>query len=437
MEFIVSLNCGTSSVKYAVFEQKSLKECCRGTVERVMIEGTFIRHRIAGTSDPLIIKNRCNNHTEAIDLVFRALTGKINPSYRVLKDPGEVLAIGHRVLHGGDKFVKSVIVSDEVKCKIREMFVFGPLHNPANLAGIEAMEKLLPGIPQIAVFDTAFFQTLPEKAYLYGSPYAWYEKYRIRKYGFHGTSHLYISRRAAALLGKKPSSTSLVTLHIGNGISLTAIRNGVAVEHSMGVTPLDGVMMGTRSGSIDPSIVAFIGEKENRTPQEVVNIELNRKSGVFGFTGLTDMRDVMEKADSGDIACKRAIESYCYRIRSVLAMYIGILDYDVDAIVFAGGVGENSGRLRAAIVAGFEKIGLVLDSSANMRSNGASGETDLSACGSTIRTLLIPTNEEQVLLEDVKAILTGTYDVHTSFAYSFDSADPPAIDRVIPTGGQA
>jgi acetate kinase len=427
LKYIISLNCGTSSVKYAVFEQETLKERCRGTVERVMIDGTFIKHKVSGNSEALVYEKQCRNHTEAIDLVFLTLTGKIDPVYGVIKDLDQVAAVGHRVLHGGDKFTKSVRVTDEVKEKIREMFVFGPLHNPANLAGIEAIETLLPGIPQVAVFDTAFFQTLPEQAYLYGSPYEWYEKYRIRKYGFHGTSHLYISRRAAVVLGKKPSDTNLVTLHIGNGISLTAIRNGVAVDHTMGVTPLDGVMMGTRSGAVDPSIVAFICEKEGKTAKEVVDIYLNRKSGVFGFTGLTDMRDLMQKMDEGDEACRRAFESYCYKIRHYLSAYLGVLEYDVDAIVFAGGVGENDGRTRAKIASGFERIGLTLDSEKNLKTRGSAGETDLSAPGAKIRTLMIPTNEEQVLLEDVNAILSGTYDIHTKFRYSFDAA--PAAAR--------
>lgn len=425
MKYIISLNCGTSSVKYAVFEQETLTERCRGTVERVMIDGTFIKHKVAGNSEAMVCKKPCKNHTEAIDLVFLTLTGKIDPAYGVIEDLNQVAAVGHRVLHGGDRFVKSVQVTDEVKAKIREMFVFGPLHNPANLAGIEAIETLLPGIPQVAVFDTAFFQTLPEQAYLYGSPYEWYEKYRIRKYGFHGTSHLYISRRAAVVLGKQPSETTLVTLHIGNGISLTAIRNGVAVDHTMGVTPLDGVMMGTRAGAVDPSIVSFICEKENKSAKEVVDIDLNRKSGVLGFTGLTDMRDLMQKMDAGDAACTRAFESYCYKIRHYLSAYLGVLEYNVDAIVFAGGVGENDGRTRAKIASGFERVGLTLDTEKNLKTRGGAGETDLSAPGAKIRTLMIPTNEEQVLLEDVNAILSGTYDIHTNFRYSFD-AEPVA-----------
>ena len=420
MKYIISLNCGTSSVKYAVFEKDSLRERSRGAVERVAIGGTFIRHNLAGKEEALLVKKDCANHGEAIDLVFSALKGTLDPEYKVLNDISDAAAVGHRVLHGGDKFTKSVIINEEVKDVIKEMFVFGPLHNPANLAGIKAVSKLAPEMPQIAVFDTAFFQTLPEKAYLYGSPYEWYKKYKIRKYGFHGTSHLYLTKRAAAFLGKSPKNINLVTLHIGNGISLTAIKNGAAVEHSMGATPLDGVMMGTRSGSVDPAIVPFIIDKENKTAHEVIEQDLNRKSGLLGFCGLTDLRDLMKKMDEGDEDSVRAFDSYCYKIRSFLAAYLGVLNYEADAIVFAGGVGENNARTRETICSGFEKAGLVLDKTKNEATMGNSGETDISASGSAVKILMLPTNEEQVLLEDVVALLNGSYDVHTNFKYSFE-----------------
>ena len=427
MECILSLNCGTSSVKYALYEQGQRKLLAKGVVERVNIGQSFIRHQVQVPREKeLKVAHECPNHTEAIQLIFRALSGELNPEGRVIDSLARIRAVGHRVLHGGYKFVKSARITDEVYQAIVQMIDFGPLHNPANLAGIDAVKELLPGVPQVAVFDTAFFQTLPPKAYLYGCPYDWYEKYRLRKYGFHGTSHLYLAKRAALMLGKDPFRLNAVTLHIGNGISLTAIRDGVAVDHSMGLSPLEGVMMGTRSGDVDPAIIAYICKKESRTADEVVNVLLNRKSGVFGFTGLTDIRDLCCKVVEGDEQARLAYEIYCYKIRKYLGSYLAVLDYDVDAVVFAGGVGENGCDVRAEILRGFEPIGLRMDPAKNQKAVRCGREMDISAAKSRIRTLVIPTNEEQVLLEDVLAILDGTYDVHTRFAYSFQQEAPRA-----------
>ena len=427
MECILSLNCGTSSVKYALYEQQRRKLLAKGVVERVGIGQSFIRHKIQGPREKeLKVAHECPNHTEAIRLIFRALDGGMDPAGRVIDHLSRIRAVGHRVLHGGYKFVKSARITDEVYQAIVQMIDFGPLHNPANLAGIDAVKQLLPAVPQVAVFDTAFFQTLPPKAYLYGCPYEWYEKYRIRKYGFHGTSHLYLAKRAALMLGKDPFKLNAVTLHIGNGISLTAIRDGVAVDHSMGLSPLEGVMMGTRSGDVDPAIIAYICKKENRSADEVVNTLLNRKSGVFGLTGLTDIRDLCCKVGEGDGQARLAYEIYCYKIRKYLGSYLAVLDYDVDAVVFAGGVGENGCDVRQEILRGFERIGLQLDPAKNEQAVRNGREADISAAKSRIRTLVIPTNEEQVLLEDVVAILDGTYDVHTSFSYSFQQEAPRA-----------
>ncbi len=427
MECILSLNCGTSSVKYALYNKADRALMAKGVVERVTIGQSFIRHKFFRPDEKeLKTAHDCPNHTEAIRLIFQALTGELSPEGRVIDSLSQISAVGHRVLHGGYKFVKSARVTDEVYQAIQEMVEFGPLHNPANLAGIDAVKELLPEVPQVAIFDTAFFQTLPPKAYLYGTPYEWYEKYRLRKYGFHGTSHLYLSKRAALTLGKDPFATSLVTLHIGNGISLTAIRDGVAVDHSMGLSPLDGVMMGTRSGSVDPTVISYICHKENRRVDEVVNNFLNRKSGIFGLTGMTDMRDLCEKVAQGDERCKLAYDMYCYKIRKCLGAYLATLDYNLDAVVFAGGVGENGWDIRAEILHGFEPVGLVMDPELNKKAVRCSHEVDISAKGSRVRILVIPTNEEQVLLEDVMAILDGTYDVHTRFVYSFQKKEPAA-----------
>ncbi len=418
MSYILCLNCGTSSAKYALFNKETLVSVCNGIVERIGIPDSGITHNVAG-KEALKVRKDCRNHVDAINLIFSAILGKLDPAYRIVSAMSEISAVGHRVLHGGEKFVKSARIDEEVYDAIVEMIDLGPLHNPANLAGIDAIKAVEPDMPQIAVFDTAFFQTLPEEAYLYGVPYDWYKKYKVRKYGFHGTSHLYLSKRTAALLGKKAADVNLVSLHIGNGISLTAVRKGVAVEHSMGISPLDGVMMGTRSGSVDPTIVSYIGAKEKTTAQDVVNKLLNKSSGLLGFTGFTDMRDIEKGMASGDKNCILAHKLYCYKIRSFLGMYLAVLDYDVDAIVFAGGVGENDTTVRREVTKGFEKIGLVIDEEKNRKTFKSKAAADISAPSARIRTFVVPTDEERVILEDVIGLLNGTYDVHTKFAYSF------------------
>ncbi|MBN2324610.1 MAG: acetate kinase [Spirochaetes bacterium] len=421
MDVIMSLNCGTSSAKYALYEMKSGTPLCRGVVERVTTGGSFIRHEVPENGE-FKKEHECADHTEAIRLIFDTISGKLSADSCAICELKRIKAVGHRVVHGGHRFVKSALVTDDVYDAIVEMIDFGPLHNPANLAGIDACRKLLPSVPQVAVFDTAFFQTLPPKAYLYGCAKEWYDKYGVRKYGFHGSSHLYLSRRASAMLSKHPGRTNLVTLHIGNGISLTAVKNGRAVDHSMGLSPLEGVMMGTRSGDVDPAIIPFICRKERLNAGEVVNTWLNRKSGVFGFTGITDIRDLCARVDQGDESSMTAYELYCYKIKKYLGAYLCVLDYGVDAIVFAGGVGENGWSVRRDILQGFENVGIVLDSKKNRSACGTKAECDISSDDSRIRILVIPTNEEQVLLEDVVAILEDRYDDHTRFSYSFESS---------------
>ena len=419
MEYILCLNCGTSSAKYALFNLGTRHPAAKGVVERVGISGSFLKHTPA-EGPSCTIEHDCRNHHEAIRLIFQTLTGDTDKAAAVLSELGEIAAIGHRVLHGGEKFVKSALITDEVYEAIVEMIELGPLHNPANLAGIDAAKEILPDIPQIAVFDTAFFQTLPEEAYLYGVPYEWYRKYKVRKYGFHGTSHLYLAKKTAAFLGKRSDETNIVTLHIGNGASLTAIRNGVAVDHSMGISPLDGVMMGTRSGCVDPAVIPYVCRKTGMSAEEIVNVQLNEKSGIYGYTGRRDMRDIQTGIANGDLSCSLALKLYCYKIRLFLAMYLGVLDYKVDAIVFAGGVGENDTNVRREVTRGFAEIGLLVDEQKNKNAFSITEPTDISGANSRIRALIVPTDEEMVIMEDVIGILNRTYDIHTNFSYSFE-----------------
>lgn len=422
MSYILSLNCGTSSAKYAVFEQEKRDRVCHGIVERVGIDGTRIRHEVAG-SEELRVERSCADHNAAIELIFEAITGALEPSHGVISGLEELSGVGHRVVHGGQRFVKSAVINDEVYAAISDMIEFAPLHIPANLAGVDAVGAKLPEIAQMAIFDTAFHQTLPPESYLYGVPYSWYERYGIRRYGFHGTSHLYITKRAAVFLGKPSSGINLVTLHIGNGISLSAIRNGVSVDHSMGLTPLEGAMMGTRSGSIDPAIVPFIAEKEHLSAQEVVDVGLNRQGGLKGIAGFTDMRDILKGRADGDSRCSLAFDMYCYRMRQLFGSYLAVLGYEIDAVVFAGGVGENVADVRASILTDADRVGIALDPEKNRCANADAGETDIATTDSPARVLVIPTNEEQVLLEDVIALLDGTYDEHTRFHYTFEDPD--------------
>jgi len=414
----LTLNCGSSSVKYALWDVNALHRLCSGIVERVTVRGSFINHQVSGKKE-VIYKRECPTHDVAIKLILDFLTSQ---DHGTITDVSEISAAGHRVVHGGENFIKSVRIDEEVIKVIEKCCILAPLHNPPNLLGIKAAMRLMPEIPHIAVFDTAFLATMPKHVYIYTIPYEWYEKYGIRRYGFHGTSHLYVSRRAAVLLGKRPSEVNVITLHIGNGVSVTAVRGGVAFDHSMGFTPLEGAVMGTRCGDIDPAIPLYIMRLEKITPEEMDNI-LNKKSGLLGITGkYTDRRDIIKAAEEGDQRSRLAIEIECYRLKKYIGAYSTAMG-GVDAIAFTAGVGENSPLHRAKICEGLEFMGIKIDPQKNERAVGRNGEVDTSASDSHVKIFVIPTDEELVFVEDIKAILEGKYDVYTNFEYSFQRQD--------------
>lgn len=411
---ILALNCGSSSVKYQLYDWDNDKLLAKGVVERVGIGDSFIVHEVPGR-DTLREEYECHDHNTAINLVVHTLTSK---EKGVVSDIKEISAVGHRVVHGGEKFKRSTLIDDEVIKAIEEVQHLAPLHNPPNLAGIRAAQKVLPDVPHVAIFDTAFHQTMPRHAYLYAVPYEWYEKYGVRRYGFHGTSHLYVSKRAAVLLGKDPKECNIITMHVGNGVSHTAIKNGVSVDTSMGLTPLEGAVMGTRCGDLDPAIPLFMQQILDIGPKEMDTI-LNKKSGILGLTGkYTDRRDVLEGAEQGDERCKIALEVEAYRLKKYIGVYMAVLGR-VDAIVFTAGVGENAGIIRQMALEGLEELGIKIDKEKNLKTRSKDGETEISTPDSKVKVFVIPTNEERVFIEDVVAILNGTYKEHTEYPYTF------------------
>ncbi|UCH78206.1 MAG: acetate kinase [Candidatus Coatesbacteria bacterium] len=435
---ILTLNCGSSSLKYTFFDTAAAATLADGIVERITIGEAFIVHRLAGRAGkPLRREHPCPTHKEAIDLVLATLTGE---EAGAISDPGEISAVAHRVVHGGEEFTRSVIIDERVVEVIRRYISLAPLHNPPNVAGIEAARAMLPAVPQIAVFDTAFHYTIPDYAYIYALPYEWYHDLGVRRYGFHGTSHLYVSRRAAALLGKQPSEVNLITLHLGNGASACAVRGGQSVDTSMGLTPLEGLVMGTRSGDVDPAIPFQLPQSIPLALQEIYML-LNRRSGVLGLTGkYADRRDVlahMEEAASSDDAgaeepgspyrCKLALEVECYRLQKYVGAYAAALGR-VDAVVFTAGVGENSPKVRALSLRGLEPLGIILEEGKN-EAAPRGREVDVSAADSPVKVLVIPTDEERVFIEDTVALLDGAYDLPDRFEYSFQRADYQPRER--------
>jgi acetate kinase len=413
---ILALNCGSSSIKYKLYNWEKKQIITRGMVERIGIDGSFIKYEIPGQAEHKL-EAPCPEHKAALKLIIDTLTRSEKASVKQLSD---ISAVGHRVVHGGEKFKSSVRITEEVLEAIRSVQDLAPLHNPPNIAGIEAAQELLPEVPHIAVFDTAFHQTMPESAYLYAVPYEWYAMYGVRRYGFHGTSHLYVSRRAAVLLNKKPSEVNLITLHIGNGVSLTAVKEGISVDTSMGLTPLEGAVMGTRSGDIDPAIILFMIEKEGFYAEEIESI-LNKKSGLLGITGkYMDRRDIDRAAEEGDRRCQLAVEIEVYRLKKYIGAYAAALG-KVDALVFTAGAGERNWQLREKVLEGMENMGIKLDKRANEKANTGEKEVLISSHDSPIKILVIPTDEELVFIEDVAAILQGKYETHTHFTYSFES----------------
>ncbi|MCX8084536.1 MAG: acetate kinase [Calditerrivibrio sp.] len=411
---ILALNCGSSSVKYQLYDWEAHKVVAKGIVERIGIGDSFIVHEVPGR-ETIREEYECHDHSTAINLVVNTLE---NPTKGVISKISEISAVGHRVVHGGEKFKRSVLINDEVVKAIEEVQHLAPLHNPPNLAGIKGAQKVLPDVPHVAIFDTAFHQTMPEHAFLYAVPYEWYEKYGVRRYGFHGTSHLYVSKRAAALLGKPSKECNIITMHIGNGVSHTAIKNGVSVDTSMGLTPLEGAVMGTRCGDLDPAVPLFMQQQLNVSPKEMDNI-LNKKSGILGITGkFTDRRDVIAGSEQGDKRCTLALEIEAYRLKKYIGAYYAVLGR-VDAIVFTAGVGENAWIIREKALQGLENLGIIIDFEKNKKTFSKSGETEISTPESKVKVFVIPTNEELVFIEDVVAILNGTYRDHTEHSYTF------------------
>jgi len=415
---ILALNCGSSSVKYQLFDWGRREVIAKGMVERVTIGDSFIIHEVPGR-DTYREEYECPDHQVAIHLIIKTLTDK---RYGVVEDMSQISAVGHRVVHGGEKFTCSVMIDDAVLDAIKEVQHLAPLHNPPNIAGIAAAKANLPDVPHVAIFDTAFHQTMPPHAYTYPLPQEWYQKYGVRRYGFHGTSHLYVSKRAAVLLGKDPRDCNLITMHIGNGVSHTAIKKGVSVDTSMGLTPLEGAVMGTRCGDIDPAIPAFIMEKEGLTPKQIDSV-LNKKSGVLGITGqFTDRRDVIEGMENGDELCRLALEIEGYRLKKYIGAYAAAIG-GVDAVVFTAGVGEMGWLIREKALEGLDFMGIVLDKEKNRNTMTRKKESVITTPDSKVKVFVIPTDEELVFTEDVVAILEGTYTDHMKYPYSFAGRD--------------
>lgn len=394
---VLVINCGSSSLKFQLINSESEKVLAKGLCERIGIDGRLTYQPEGG--EKAVSDKAMPTHTEAIQFVIDALT---DAETGVVKSLGEIGAVGHRVVHGGEKFASSVVITDEVKAAIEECNDLAPLHNPANLIGINACEKLMPGTPMVAVFDTAFHQTMPEKAYMYGLPYEYYDKYKVRRYGFHGTSHSFVSKRAAELAGKPYDAMKTIVCHLGNGASICAVENGKSVDTSMGLTPLEGLVMGTRSGDIDPAILEFIAKKENLDIAGLMNM-LNKKSGVQGLSdGLSsDFRDLEDGANNGNKCAAIALSVFCYRVAKYVGSYVAAMN-GVDMIAFTAGIGENSGTVRANVMEYLTYLGIGLDAEAN----GKRGEEIvISTPDSKVKVMVIPTNEELAIARETVALV--------------------------------
>lgn len=383
---ILVLNCGSSSLKYQLFDMTNEDVLAKGICERIGTDGAILTHKPEG-KDKYVSESPMPNHQEAIRLVLEAL---VDGEHGVIEKIEDIGAVGHRVLHGGQKYSGSIVVNEDVKSVIKECFDLGPLHNPANYTGIEACEKALNGKPQVAVFDTAFHQTMPEKAYMYAIPYEYYEKHNIRKYGFHGTSHAYVSDRAAEFAGLDKKDSKIIVCHLGNGSSISAVLNGECVDTSMGLTPLEGLAMGTRSGDIDPAVIQFLGNKEGKNVDEMLNV-LNKESGMLGLSGVSsDFRDLWDAAFDGNKRAQMALDVFCYRVAKYIGSYITAMN-GVDAIAFTAGVGENDHDVRKYVLGYLGYMGITLDEEAN---NVRGPERYISTADSKVKVMVIPTDEE-------------------------------------------
>ena len=395
---VLVINCGSSSLKFQLINAETEKVLAKGLCERIGIDGRLTYQPAGGEKEKSDLA--MPTHTEAIQFVIDALT---NEKTGVVKSLDEIGAVGHRLVHGGEKFASSVVITDEVKKAVEECNDLAPLHNPANLIGVAACEKLMPGTPMVAVFDTAFHQTMPEKAYMYGLPYEYYEKYKVRRYGFHGTSHSFVSKRAAEVMGKSYGEVKTIVCHLGNGSSVSAVLNGKCVDTSMGLTPLEGLVMGTRSGDIDPAIMEFIAKKENLDIEGVMEV-LNKKSGVFGISGglSSDFRDLTDAMNAGDKKAKIAMDVFSYRVAKYIGSYAAAMN-GVDDIVFTAGIGENDDYVREEVCKYLGYLGVDFDSEVNKGLRGK--EAELTKEGSKVKVFVIPTNEELAIARETLALV--------------------------------
>lgn len=395
---VLVINCGSSSLKFQLINAETENVLAKGLCERIGIDGRLTYQPAGGEKEKSDLA--MPTHTEAIQFVIDALT---NEKTGVVKSLDEIGAVGHRLVHGGEKFASSVVITDEVKKAVEECNDLAPLHNPANLIGVAACEKLMPGTPMVAVFDTAFHQTMPEKAYMYGLPYEYYEKYKVRRYGFHGTSHSFVSKRAAEVMGKSYDEVKTIVCHLGNGSSVSAVLNGKCVDTSMGLTPLEGLVMGTRSGDIDPAIMEFIAKKENLDIEGVMEV-LNKKSGVFGLSGglSSDFRDLTDAMNAGDKKAKIAMDVFSYRVAKYIGSYAAAMN-GVDDIVFTAGIGENDDYVREEVCKYLGYLGVDFDSEVNKGLRGK--EAELTKEGSKVKVFVIPTNEELAIARETLALV--------------------------------
>ncbi|HPE88685.1 MAG: acetate kinase [Spirochaetaceae bacterium] len=415
---ILTLNCGSSSVKYQVYDWDEKNVLASGIVERVGIEGSVINHKAPGVAD-VSLEHECPNHVVAVELILKTIT---DPQHGVVKSMKDIGAVGHRMVHGGMKFARSVLITDESLATFKDLIDLAPLHNPANITGVEAAKAVLPNVPHCAVMDTAWHQTMPSTSYTYALPHEWQDKYMVRRYGFHGTSFLYTAKRASVLLGKDPFQSNVIIAHIGNGSSINAVKDGCSYDTSMGMTPLEGLVMGTRSGDIDPGIVFHMMKKAGLTAAEVEKA-LNKESGVLGITGRwSDRRDIENAAEAGDKIAIVAQELEGYRIKKYIGAYYAALGR-VDALVFTAGVGEMGPVTRRLSTLGLEGMGIKVDPARNEKAKCRNAELEISAPDSPVKVYVIPTDEELVMTEDAFALMNGTYDVHTNYTYSFQSPD--------------
>jgi len=396
---ILVLNCGSSSIKYKLFDMKSKETLAQGGIEKIGLKGSFLKFPLPN-GDKIVLEGEILEHQSGIEYILGVLT---SDKYGCIKSLSEIDAVGHRVVHGGEKFNKSVLITDDVLAKVIECIDLAPLHNPPNLAGINAVKELMGNIPQVAVFDTAFHQTMPEEAYVYGIPYSLYEKYAIRRYGFHGTSHRYVSKRACEFLGLPYTEQKIVSAHIGNGGSLAAVKDGKSMDTSMGMTPVEGLLMGTRSGDVDAGVLAYIMEKEKVGPQTMSTI-VNKFSGLLGISGVSsDMRELQAAMNEGDKRAKLAFDMFTYRVKKYVGAYAAAME-GVDILLFTGGIGENDANARREICKGLEFMGVKLDQDINAKIRG--DEAVISTPDSKVKVVVIPTDEEFMIASDTEDIVT-------------------------------